>query len=174
MGWFCSGPSTNVGMGTPTIMRTGWRPLRSLFFALLAVVLFSSSCSQRQGQETTSRPFESSTHQRATSLLFPEFINILEDALEVRTSAGGYSSSTGRLWLNYDLSGEQLQPSESANRLKQEFESLGAKGVEAGVIGGSSIVDFEQLPFKGYVWQGFIQLYDRRLLGYLGLISPGG
>jgi hypothetical protein len=174
MGRVYSGPSTNGGMGTTAMMRTGWRPLCFLFFALLALVLLSSSCSQRQELEATSCPVEPSIQQRATSLLFPEFITILEDALEVRISAGGYSSSIGRLQLDYHLSSAPLHPSESANRLKQEFESLGAKGVEAGIIGGTIIVDFEQLPFKSYVWHGFIHVYDQRLLGYLELISSGG
>lgn len=171
MEWVYSGSSTNSRMVPPAMTRTGWCFLGFLFF-MLSVVLLSSSCSQRQEQEATLCPTEQSI-ERAVGLLFPEFIIVLEDALEVKTIHGGWSVGDG-LFIDYGLESAPPQASEAATRLKQKLESLGAKGVEAGVLGSVIIVDFEQFPFKGYVWQGFIQVYDQRLSGYLKPIHSGG
>lgn len=161
MEWIYSGSSTNSRMVSPPMTRTKWCFLGFLFFVLSAVLL-PSSCSQRQGPQSI----------QEEAGLVRELVIVLEDALQVRAVAGGFSSGNG-LFVEYHLSSAPPQASEAATRLKQELESLGAVGVEAGVLGSVIIVDFEQLPFKGCVWQGFIQVYDQRLFGYLKPISAG-
>ena len=101
-----------------------------------------------------------------------DLVFVAENALGVRTSAGGYSSGRG-VFIEYFLSSEPLQPDRAASKLKQELEILGAESVEAGVIEGSILVDFNRLPLGKYVWEGFIQVYDGHLFSYLKLISSG-
>jgi WD40 repeat protein len=126
-----------------------------------------------QKQEPTLPPSEQS-FERAVSMLFPDFPMILEDALEVKISAGGYGGGADELSIDYYLLSAPPQPFEVATRLKQKLESLGAKGVETKVTDSVIIVDFEELPFKGYVWQGSIQIDGERLSGNLKLIFSGG
>ncbi len=121
-----------------------------------------------QGQEAS--PPTGQSLERAVSLMFPEFRIFLEDSLEVKIQAGGYGVGKDGLSLNYHLFSAPPLVSEAATRLEQKLESSGAKGVEARVIGGIVIVEFEQFPFKGYIWQGFIQVSDQRLTGILKLV----
>jgi hypothetical protein len=150
--------------------RISWCFLGFLLF-MLSAALLSSSCSQGQARDTALSTIDQSVEQQFS--LVRELVIVLEDALEVRTSAGGFGSSGGRLFLSYYLSSVPPRASEAATRLKQKLESLDAIGVEAGVVGSVIIVDFEQLSFKGNNWQGFIQVYGQRLSGYLNPISSG-
>jgi hypothetical protein len=153
----------------PTSM-TRWSAV--LAFSVLVAVLVLPSCSSEPESGKTPRPPEA-RHEEVTSAV-RDLVFVAENALGVKTSAGGYSSSSGDLFIDYMLHSEPSQPDIAVSKLKQELEAMGAESVEAGVIEGSILVDFDRLPIGEYVWEGFIQVYGGHLFGYLNRVSSGG
>jgi hypothetical protein len=161
------GASRNDRMVPPS-MTALWSRVVA-FFALIAVLALTS-CSPESGSGNTPRPPEV-RYEEVTSAVY-DLVFVAENALGVRTSAGGYSSGRD-VFIEYFLSSEPLEPDKAASKLKQQLEALGAESVEAGVIKGSILVDFNRLPLGNCIWQGFIHVYDGHLFGYLKLISSG-
>ena len=147
------------------------RLFHSLVLFAMAAILVLPSCSPEPESGNTPRPSEV-RYEEVTSAVY-DLVFVAENALGVRTSAGGYSSGRG-VFIEYFLSSEPPQPDKAASKLEQELEALGAKSVEAGVIEGNILVDFDRLPLGKYVWEGFIQVYDGHLFGYLNRVSSAG
>jgi hypothetical protein len=154
-------------MVPPSVKR---RCSHSLAFFILSATLVLASCSPEPASRTTLPPPQA--YEKVTNAV-RDLVLVAENVLEVRTGAGGYSSSGGDLFIDYFLSGEPCEPDEAASKLKQELEALGAGNVEVGVIEGGLLVDFDQLPLGEYVWEGFIQVYEGHLFGYLNRVSSG-
>lgn len=97
---------------------------------------------------------------------------LLEEALDVKlVEAGGltgYDSRTKQVYAlgtDYYVEGRLLDPSQTVNSLVNVVQSLGVQEFEAGAVGNTSIVIFEELSIEGGRWSGFIQVH-RQIAGW--------